>query len=354
MRNLASIQEIKDVVPIEGADSIELVKILGWQCVTKKGEFKQGDLCIYFEVDTYLPVDDKRYEFLHKTCYRNNDFMGEGLRVKTIQLRGQISQGLALPIKLFPEVLENVTPVTEIGTDVSNLLRVRKWDMPEIAGTSGVEIGDKPYSIPTTDETRIQSMPEIIKIFQGNPYYITTKLDGTSCTVYCKDGVVGVCGRNKEYKEETEKSKMWKFVIESGFKQRLIDYCIKHNLNLVFQGEFCGEGIQKNPLKLRKPNLFIFDVMNLDTMEKFGFKELLEICDELDIDTVPIEKFGSNFNYTLEELLELARGQYESGVVKEGIVVRTQKYGRGNYGKHLNHKNSFKVINNDFLKKEKG
>ena len=88
MRKLVTIQKITGIKPIEIADAIELVLIMGWQCVAKKSEFKQGDLCVYFEVDSYLPIEE-RYEFLRKNSYRNNEFMGEGFRIKTITLRGQ-------------------------------------------------------------------------------------------------------------------------------------------------------------------------------------------------------------------------------------------------------------------------
>ena len=90
MRNLVTIQKIAGIIPIEGADAIELVIIKGWQCVAKKGEFVQGDKCVYFEVDSYLPIEE-RYEFLRRTSYRNNEFMGEGLRIKTMTMRGEIS-----------------------------------------------------------------------------------------------------------------------------------------------------------------------------------------------------------------------------------------------------------------------
>jgi len=63
-----------------------------------------------------LPADDARYEFFHRTSYRKNEFMGEGLRIKTMTMRGEISQGLALPITAFPEISETVA-----GTDVTEL-----------------------------------------------------------------------------------------------------------------------------------------------------------------------------------------------------------------------------------------
>jgi len=342
MRKLACVQEISGIKHIEGADNIELVLIKGWQCVAKKGEFQKGDFCIYFEVDSFLPID-KRYEFLRKTSYRNNEFMGEGFRVKTITMRGELSQGLALPLTDFANI-----PST-LGLDVTEVLGVRKWEQPESVSSAGIEIGEKPFSIPTTDETRLQSMPEFIEAFSGLPYYITTKMDGTSCTIYYKDGKVGVCGRNKEYKEDVSTCSMWAWAYENDIISRLS----KLNENIAIQGEFCGAGIQKNRLRLMKPNLFVFDILTLldgGGVKKFGLSEIKQYCEHLEIDTVPIEEVGDSFNYTLDELLERARGKYTSGLDKEGIVVRTQEF-RHNFD--INHKMSFKVINNDFLKKEK-
>ena len=343
MRKLAIIEKISGIKPIEGADAIELVLVMGWQCVAKKGEFAPGDLCVYFEVDSYLPIDG-RYEFLRKNSYRNNEFMGEGFRIKTITLRGELSQGLALPLSSFPE-----TNGKSVGDDMTELLKVRKWEMPEVAGPSGVEIGDKPHGIPTTDETRVQSMTEFIGEFAGKPYYITTKMDGTSCTVYIKNGKVGVCGRNMEYKEDADSCAMWAWVQKTGLKEKLAAI----GENIAIQGEFCGEGIQKNPLRLMEPNLFVFDVMELGDggyVKKHGLEGIKNYCEKLGLEMVPVEETGESFGYALDELLEKAKGKYPSGRDKEGIVVRTREYGRS---ESLQHKMSFKVLNNDFLKKEK-
>jgi len=343
MRKLVTIQEITAVKPIEGADAIELVIIKGWQCVSKKGEFRKGSKCVYFEVDSFLPIDE-RYEFLRRTSYRNNEFMGEGFRVKTMTMRGEISQGLALPVAAFHEIV-NVA----VGEDVTDLLGVKKWELPEQVGSAGTAIGSKPYGIPTTDETRLQSMTEFIEAFNGEPYYITTKMDGTSCTIYFKDGKVGVCGRNQEYKEEPGDCSMWAFVYKHGLKDKLSAL----GENIALQGEFCGAGIQKNRLNLLEPKLFIFDVVKIgdnDRLRKCGLAEILNYCGILGIDSVPVEEVGNSFNYKLAELLEKARGKYPSGKDKEGIVVRTQEFWHNN---ELQHKMSFKVINNDFLKKEK-
>lgn len=341
MRKLATIQEVREIIPIEDADAIELVKIMGWQCVVKKGEFKVGDKGVYFEVDSYLPIEEK-YEFLRGSSYRNNEFMGEGFRIKTMRMRGQLSQGLFMPFITYPEF--NLGSI-EVGEDVSELLSVRKWEVPEVEGSSGTEIGGKPFGIPTTDELRVQSTDILRQKLLGKAYYISTKMDGTSCTMYIMDGQVGVCGRNSEYKDD-DKCSMWKYAHKHHIPEKLKAY----GKNIAIQGEFCGHGIQKNRLRLKEPAFYVFDIIHLDNMERCGYEELVSIVNELGLELVPIEEVGENFNYTLEELLEKARGKYPSGVDKEGIVIRPLV---PEYVREASGKLSFKVINNDFLLKEK-
>ena len=100
MRKLASIQRIWKIESIEDADRIELAYVLGWKCVVNKGQFKPMDLAVYFEIDSFLPIRDE-FEFMRKSSYKKTDIMGEGFRLKTLRFRGQISQGLLLPIDRF-------------------------------------------------------------------------------------------------------------------------------------------------------------------------------------------------------------------------------------------------------------
>ena len=340
MRKLVTIQNIAEVMPIPDADRIEMVQVLGWQCVAKKGEFKKGDKCVYFEVDAFLPVTDERYEFLRASSYRQNEIMGEGFRIKTQKFRGQISQGLALPVSQFPELAG-----IDVDVDVSEMLNVIKWDMPEMESDVGTIVGDKPHGIPTTDETRVQSIDELRQQLLGKKYYISTKMDGTSCTAYYINGEFGVCTRNNLLKDDG-KSSMYAFMRRIGLEEKIRAY----GRNLVIQGEFCGHGIQKNRLRLKMPEWYVFNVIDADTMKMVDLFQMLEICGDLNLKTVPIEEVEDNFNYTLAELLERAKGKYPSGLDKEGIVIRpvVPEY-CGILGKSL----SFKVLNNDFLAKEK-
>lgn len=325
MRHLASIQTIISVEPIENADVIELAHVLGWQCVVKKGEVQPGDKVVYFEIDSFLPIKPE-FEFLRKSSYRNSDYLGEGFKLITMTFRGQISQGLVLPISNFSEIPADI----EIGTDVTELLGVRKWEILEKASSGGTITGELPSDIPTTDETRIQANPAILNEFANIEYYISTKMDGTSCSIGVNPDGFHVTGHNYEYKDDGQ-SDFYNFVIEKDYKYKVADFCamvdgfkeFKWIRNLVIQGEFCAPGIQKNRLRLTKPEWYVFTIMI--NGKRLGLGDMLEVCDMLGMKHVPIEEVGIDLpsKYPdVNSLLARADGNYETGGKKEGIVIR--------------------------------
>lgn len=340
-RKLASVQCVHDVWPIDGADKIECVGVLGWRCVAKKGEFKVGDQCVYFEIDSFLPVRPE-FEFLRSSSYKNSEPLGEGFRLRTQKFRGQISQGLCLPVGILGE------GDWALGTDVTAELGVRKWEIEERASSSGTIVAGLPAGIPKTEETRVQSAPEVVGELAGRPYYITTKLDGTSVTMFRIDDRFGVCGHNFEYADDG-KCSFWAWARSNGLERRLIDAGLD---NIAIQGEFCGAGIQRNPLKLERPGWFVFTVRDVAAGRRYGLAETRELCEKLGLEMVPVEEEGEVFAYaSVDELLERARGKYACGSIKEGIVVRPIE---PVYSEALSTALSFKVINNDYLLKKKG
>ena len=334
MRSLASIQKVKEISAIPESDFLELAHVMGWQCVVKKGEFQAGDLGVYYEVDSFLPPDDERYEFLRATSYRENNDNGKGFRIRTVKMRGQLSQGLLLPFAQFPE-LEDCRE----GDDVTEKLNVKKWYIPEMTTSGGTAIGRRPYGIPASDEIRIQSALELLDQLKGKPYYITTKMDGTSGLVYYIDGKIGCCSRNMEIKDE-ENSLYWTTVYTYGLKEKLP----RLGRDLVLTGEICGPGVQKNKLRIKTFNWYVFDVKDWKAGKYLPYDEAYKLCEDLGIPFVPLEERGEHFDYTLEQLLEKAKGKYPSGLDKEGIVVRDIMSPKAI---------SFKVLNNDALLKEK-
>ena len=344
MRKLASIQRIWKIEPIEGADRIELAYVLGWQCVVNKGQFKPMDLAVYFEIDSFLPIRPE-YEFLRSSSYKNSDILGEGFKLKTMKFRGSISQGLLLPISNFSEIPQDI----ELGTDVSELLGVRKWEIAERATTGGNVVGTLPMDVPHTDETRIQNEPNLINEFKGLEYYISTKMDGSSHSISLDADGFHVTGHNYEYKNDGSNS-FYNLVNERGYEEKIRNFVTANNINmLTIQGEFCAPGIQQNRLKLKKPEWYVFTIR--ENGKRVGLNRMTAICKALDLNTVPIEEVGIDLpsKYpTIESLLERADGNYPNAGKKEGIVIRPTE---PVHSKLINTDLSMKVINNKYLLK---
>ena len=347
MRKLASVQRVWKIEPIEGADRIELAHVLGWQCVVNKGQIQPMDTAVYFEIDSFLPIRPE-FEFMRASSYKNTDIMGEGFRLRTMRFRGQISQGLLLPLSIFPEIPADA----EVGTDVTELLGVRKWEIEERATTGGTVIGTLPYDIPHTDETRVQAMPELIQAFSGLEYYISTKMDGSSHSIGIDENGFHVTGHNYEYKDDGS-SGFYKLVNERGYREKLEAFVKENGLKtLTIQGEYCGPGILKNRLKLVKPEWYVFTVR--ENGKRVGLDRMLEICKALGLDHVPIEERGTDLpaKYpTVEALLERADGDYPRGGKKEGIVIRPTE---PVFCPLISASLSMKVVSNKYLLKNEG
>jgi len=348
MRKLASIQSIKEILPIEGADRVELAKVLGWQCVVEKGKYTLGEKVIYCEVDSFLPVKEE-FEFLRSSSFRKNTLLGEGFRVRTITLRGQLSQGLVLPLDLLPEG----TDVSE-GNDVTAVLGIKEWEVPEVAGNFGTIVGGLPEGFIPSDETRIQSLPDILKEFANVPYYITTKMDGTSCmcgVTKNKDGErkFHVTGHYTELKDDG-KSAFYEYVKKKDIPSRLENLVNSMGYgSLVIKGEWCGEGVQKNRLKLKTPEWYVFTV-DIDG-KRADLSQMADICRKLDLKMVPIEEEGTNLAAMYKDtdaLILRSKGSYPNGGPKEGIVIRPR---HTIYSESLKGPLSFKVLNPKYLLK---
>lgn len=336
-RKLASIQRIVAKRPIEGADNIEVVQVLGWECVTQKSNNLQvGDLVVYFEVDSVLP-QTPQFEFLADRNYR----------IKTIRLRGQVSQGLILPLDdIKPEGFTHSKDFFTEGLDVTELLGVKKYEIPIAAEMEGQIEGAFPGWISKTDETRIQSSPKLLNEITGLAAYATQKDDGTSAT-YGRDvdGKLIVASRNLSLKPTN--NIYWRMAEKYNLAKHLE---FLGNVSAL-QGEIVGPGIQGNKLGLKEHELHIFTVTARDNpnLSFLDYRRASQIAAN-GLQFVDVLWETDNFQYTLAELLELAKGKYASGQHREGIVIRPKV---PLYSKILNGTLSFKVLNNDYLLKEK-
>lgn len=271
MRKLSTIRKIATLTPIDGADKIETAHIDGWTVVVGKGEFEVGQEVLFFEIDSMLPLENPLFSFLEPRGVKELNGIRYH-RLKTAKLRGQISQGLIIPI---PDVIKN----PEHDVDYSEQLGVVKYEPPvSLRGNFRAW----PEWISHTDEERVQNFDnKVLQAFldTSSSFVPTEKIDGTSCTIWCRSDLInslefGVCSRRYGL-EYDENDVYWKMATTPIIKYNNglcspIDYLRnkydellkddqKHNL--VLQGEIFGEGIQSNPLGVKGQHIRFFNLI---------------------------------------------------------------------------------------------
>lgn len=338
-RKLATIRRIDEIRPIEGADAIEAAVVGGWTVVVKRGEYAAGHLAVYLEIDSFVPT--ALAPFLTKPGHEPKEFNGiKGERLRTVKLRGQISQGLLLPLSVVFE-LPPTTGVDIINTDVTEALGIQKWEAPVPAQLAGTVRGNFPGFISKTDQERIQNLTAELREWQDNSQFtweVTEKLDGSSMTVYVRDEDAGVCSRNLDLKQDAANT-FWRVALAED----LIGKIRSTGRNLALQGELIGEGIQGNRYKIVGQTFRLFDIFDIDRGDYLKPQERREIAAALDIKHVPVIATELVIAEYVQGLLTMAEGKsvLNSAAEREGLVFKCNTFGGP----------SFKAISNKFLLK---
>ena len=378
-RALAYIAQIDEIKPIPNYDRVEHARIKGWWVIVKKDEFQVGDKAVYFEVDSKVPATDERFSFLE----------GKQYKIKTQKMCKVYSQGLALPISLFPEISKK-----KIGTDVTKILNVTYSSLEDIQRKSDgseekynnminkhtkvfkkkivkkimkYELGRKimffffgseedktkgfPKWIVKTDETRIENAPFYLE--STDKWIKTEKLDGTSCTFAVnrlrkKKYEFIVCSRNvrqktKDQKTYHEANIYWKLAEKYNIEKILTHYANKNDYSrVVLQGEGVGF-VQGNPYQLKEDKLFVFNL--IIEGKRVGTVEMAEFCKQHDLLHVPIISTEYTLPKTMEEMKLEADGFSEINpkVKREGFVYRS-----------VDGQKSFKNVSREYLLKHNG
>ena len=341
MRKMATIRKIDAIGPIPDADAIEVATVGGWRLVVKRGEYSAGDLAVYCEIDSFIPTAIA--PFLTKPGHYAKTFEGvEGERLRTVKLRGQLSQGLLLPLS----VLTMVDSLLFEGLDVSFPLGIVKYEAPIPAALAGEVRGMFPSQIPKTDQERVQNLSvELMEwIEQGLTWEVTEKLDGSSMTVYVMDGEVGVCSRNLDLKRNPDNS-LWRAALKHDLEEKLKIA----GGNLAIQGELIGNGIQGNMYKMRDQDFYVYDIYDIDAGRYYTPAERKAFVAVFVLNHCPVLAYAANLTDTLgintmDQILKFAEGKSVMGDItgpeREGLVFKCHE-------KSV----SFKAISNRFLLK---
>lgn len=341
-RKLATVRKIEEIKPIDGADAIEAARVGGWWVVVKKNEFKEGEFCIFCEINSWISHDLAPFLTKGKEPREFNGVKGE--RLRTIRLRGQISQGLILPIDIAIEKFENSEfdegqELCEFffeGADLTELLQIQKYEKPIPTQLAGTVKGNFPSFFPKTDQERVQNLKP--KDLIGD-WEITEKCEGSSMSCYLNNGEFGVCSRNLDLKFD-ENNSFWaaaiKYDIEN--KMRFIGG------NFAIQGELVGSGIQGDYYKLGNLQFYVFDVYDINSGSYLTSTERQNLIEQMGLNHVHV--LGYRFiddEPSIQELIDLADGYsaINPAVLREGLVYKDISDGS----------RSFKTISNQYLLK---
>jgi len=370
-RKLASVQKIVKLEPIKGADNIEKATVLGWELVVKKGEFKENDLCVYCEVDSILPDNRKEFEFLRERKFR----------IRTVKLKGQVSQGICFPLNILPAKYRKYTE----NSDVTDLLGITKYEskseiqerLQKTVRSNRIQKFLKRYKwyrrlfttkktnqfpafIKKTDEDRIQLFPNICNDYKDLQFQVTEKVDGQSATYFVvknsskriwefwkENYIFGVCSRNFLLPKE-DNSTWWRIAKQFDIKKKMLEYVNKVNIGcisipklqyFIIQGEILGEGIQSNKYNIKGLDFYVFNMV--DSYDTYDNVEQSYLCEVMNLKKVPIITTSFDLLPTIAKNVEYSKGKSVlANIQREGIVVR-------NYDQNI----SFKIINPDFLLK---
>ncbi|WP_407306219.1 RNA ligase family protein [Acinetobacter sp.] len=409
-RKLVTVRKIDAIGDIPGADLIKVATVEGWKVVVKAGEFKSGDLCVFFEVDSYLPLDDERYAFLDKNAVNWEGI--RGARLKTIRLRKQLSQGLALPLEVFPEIIDHliglgigkseVEKIREIN--FTGVLGIMKWDKPINAQLAGMAKGNFPSFLRKSDQERCQNMgnqifgyeptysafdtagipPEALlamsdrgearyrtidlnsgqwervrpaQASRDTRYEVTLKMDGSSMTVYRHgegDEVQeGVCSRNLDLKMEGNDENAFVQMANEGVLQAMRD--IDAN-DIALQGELMGPSVQGNQERFSLMRFFVYNVFDIkkgEFMNPYDRQQFMKLMNDMAISlgNLPVEHVPVlHMNVTLGEL----------GITDMQSLLKfadgpsmNSSVREGLVFKAVNGEHQFKAISNKWLEAEK-
>lgn len=406
MRKLASIVTISKLTPIENADRLEVAEMAGkgWKVVVQKNEFSPFDKAVYFEIDSALPYDDERYAFLRERCTRKMMVKGEVvhkvIRIKTVKLRGVVSQGLLIPLSKFDEITKAMTNVdgkdmlyntvriesndTETvyvirleevdGADVSTLLNIEHFD--EVVERYAPLEFRNPLSsdaygrfptdwIPRTDEERIQNLAEYFEKYAGHEFEVTSKDDGSSVTMFYspridEENAFGVCSRNIRLKPISGDGTIplpWRMAEKYAVCEKLKRFYEETGNEYAVQGELIGPGIQKNRDKYTDHEWHVFKIYDICAQRYLLPSERREFCNRMGLQHVAVahealDIFGQvnvkdehgniDISASMNAILKFAEGKTDRGFEREGFVFKSTT------NPHI----SFKAVSNRYLLKQ--
>ncbi len=311
----ATIEIVSKVMKHPNADRLDICTVLGYQCVTKRDQFKEGDMVVYVRPDSVFPDSEWAQEYKKYSQKR----------VKAVRLRNEWSEGVIIPFDALPTATAEAAKDCLVGDDVSELLWISHYEPPTPTDLSAK--GGLPFGIPYTDEERWENFNPS-KLPFGELVDLFLKVDGQSNSFYYHyvQKLFGILGRKLELKPDVTNNYTAN-VTRYDIENKLRDYCEKNGVSIAIRGESYGTGIQTmdiNPHSKLSNGWAMFSVYLIDERryarkgDKYYF---VNVAKELDLPTVKLVEENVILTPELikkysEELTEI------NGKPFEGVVVQ--------------------------------
>lgn len=375
-RKLVTLRKISSLCRCKANKRYSLATIGGgWTVVIFHGSFEVGDLALYFEIDSFIPVTSGNFKWedqRHMTEYEGQ----RGYHVASRMLAKHLSQGLLQRVSALPEVKAALDELVEEhgrekamtiaqGMSFEDMLGVKKWEIP--FDSKGQILGQVPKFFPRPACERVQNIPDLFQHKRLNTMFqITEKLDGVSMTVYrvvcgskwhqvlpnlpedstqeVNGARLGVASASEDLDERGD-DVYWLAAKRTGLPKKLNELGLG---NVAVQGELIGPTVKNNSLQFdenAEHAFIVFQIFDIDRQEFVDSRKVVDMCKRLDVPHVPV--FGymrlKDYAASLDSILSKAEGVGMRGTTREGLVfksIREQQY-------------VFKVISNKWLLEQK-
>ena len=334
-RKLASVQKISSLTPLDQKNQFQKATVLGWNVIVDSNQFTVGEKVIYFEADSILPAKKKWTKGMKP----------KQLRIKTYTKYKEVFHGMIMKLEVLNDVENFKLKLDELneGFDLTEIMEVTKFEEDPEQAAKDLEKKFPSDLIEKSDEIRLQSNPKYFEIFEGKEFYSSLKYDGSSGTflIHPETKKFLVCSRNLVIDEKEKKNIYWDVANKYDIKTKLEKFEGKYAI----QGEIYGPKINKNRLGEKEIKIAVFTIKNIKDNYYLDFKELVQVCKDMDLPMVEVIEEGIFKYKTVEEMVDKSKGLYPgTNYPREGLVYRLKE----NWNKNRL-RASFKVINDDYL-----
>lgn len=406
MRDLATVCTVDKAWDLPGKNKVHGISMVenGYEAMVGK-DIQPGSLVVFIQEGALLPAEfDAEHNpigtwafLMALKCYKEN--LNKYL-IKVKKFKEIRSWGLVLRLDQIG-LDEKTISKLKAGDDITDLLKIEKYEEEEEASpkkqsgwihflmshpttrwigrlflknTSAKKCGFPSEIISKSDETTIQNCKIMLERFAKSEGYTSCKMEGQSGTYLFdmkgkKPTYFYVCSRNLAYKAKCEND-YWKIAQKYDLKNKIYNYWKKTGKLLVIQGEQVGPGIQENIYGFEDLQLFVYKIVDAITRKQLPFDEMMSVCAELELPTVPIIERGiiGDIMPSIDDAVVYAEQKYwkknEDGTIDynyipkkgeklwkdycqhEGVVVRTT-----NFDKENGIGCSFKVKNCEYAEK---